>query len=56
MAEVSSIMDDIRENMDAVETVEYAIYAEIMKGYKVKLDAICEVGGLDARTKPLAKC
>ena len=38
--EVSSIMEDIRENMDAVETVDYAIYAEIMKGYKVKLDSI----------------
>lgn len=36
-------MDDIRENMDAVETVDYSIYNAIMGGYMVKLEGIHNV-------------
>ena len=54
--EISSMMDDIKENMDAVETVDYPIYSEIMKGYKLKLDSIAEVRDAGFKFKPISKC
>ena len=38
--EIQAILEDIRENMDAVETVDYSIYNAIMGGYMVKLEGI----------------
>lgn len=41
--DTEAIMDDIRDNMDAVETVDYSIYNAIMGGYMVKLEGIHNV-------------
>jgi len=37
------MLTDIRENMDAVETVDYSIYNTIMGGYQTKLEKIKSV-------------
>lgn len=36
MEEIESIVCDIKENMDAVETVDYGIYRNIIGGYQDK--------------------
>jgi hypothetical protein len=56
MAEVQGMLTDIRDNMEAVESVDYAIYTTIMGGYQTKIDrarlATKEIDSL----RPIEKC
>ena len=36
MEEIENIVCDIKDNMDAVETVDYGIYCNIIGGYQQK--------------------
>jgi hypothetical protein len=56
MEEVKGMLSDIRDNMEAVESVDYSIYTTIMGGYQNKIDkarlATKEIDSL----KPIEKC
>jgi hypothetical protein len=50
------MLNDIQDNMDAVESVEYSIYTTIMEGYQNKIDKAKHASKEVVSLKPVEQC